>query len=65
MGKLAVSKSGEVSAKNALIQSATYTNASRPSAASLSAGTSIFNTDDNAPNWSDGTNWRDASGNLT
>ena len=43
----------------------TYTNANRPSASSLAAGTMIYNTNDNAPNFSDGTNWRDAVGNIT
>lgn len=43
-----------------------YTTATRPSAASVLVGTMIFNTDDPAaPNWSNGTNWVDASGNLT
>jgi pentose-5-phosphate-3-epimerase len=43
----------------------TYTNSNRPSASSLAAGTMIYNTDDHAPNFSDGTNWRDAVGNIT
>lgn len=42
-----------------------YDNTSRPDADTVVRGTSIFNTDDNAPQWSDGTNWRDATGNLT
>lgn len=43
----------------------TYTNTSRPEANRVSVGTMIFNTDDNAPNWSNGTSWVDASGNIT
>jgi len=42
-----------------------YDNTTRPDASTVVRGTPIFNTDDNAPNWSDGTNWRDAAGNLT
>lgn len=37
----------------------------RPLATEFPVGTRIFNTSDNAPNFSDGTNWRDSSGNLT
>lgn len=43
----------------------TYSNTTRPAATSVAAGTMIFNTDDNAPNFSDGTNWRDADGVIT
>jgi hypothetical protein len=43
----------------------TYSNTTRPTASTLPAGTMIFNTDDGAPNWSNGTNWVDASGDLT
>ena len=42
-----------------------FSNATRPSPASVAVGTMIFNTDDNAPNFSDGTNWRDAVGTIT
>lgn len=42
-----------------------YANATRPAASSVLAGTLIFNTDDNFPNVSDGTNWRDMSGAIT
>jgi len=42
-----------------------YTNDERPAADSLPAGTWIFNLDENAPQWTDGTNWRDANGNIT
>ena len=42
-----------------------YTDSTRPSAALFLAGTRIWNTDDNAYNYSDGTNWRDAQGGLT
>lgn len=40
-------------------------NTSRPDASLVTPGTAIWNTDDNAPNWSDGTYWRDADGNIT
>lgn len=40
-------------------------NSTRPSASDFEAGAYVWNTDDNAPNWSDGTDWRDAQGNIT
>lgn len=42
-----------------------YSNATRPAANTFTAGMMIWNTDDNAPNFSDGTDWRDAAGNIT
>lgn len=42
-----------------------YSNTTRPAATGLRAGFMIWNTDDNAPNFSDGTSWRDANGLLT
>jgi len=42
-----------------------YSNTTRGAANLFTAGAMIFNTDDNAPNWSDGTSWRDAMGNIT
>jgi hypothetical protein len=42
-----------------------YSNITRPTAASVPNFTSIWNTDDNAENWSDGSNWRDTSGVIT
>jgi hypothetical protein len=42
-----------------------YSNATRPDASKVPPGSSIWNVDDRAPNWSDGTDWRDAMGNLT
>lgn len=42
-----------------------YTDGTRPSASSVGAGTMIYNSSDNAPNFSDGTNWRDAMGSIT
>jgi hypothetical protein len=42
-----------------------YSNATRPAANTFTAGMQIWNTDDNAPNFSDGTNWRDAAGLVT
>lgn len=44
---------------------ASYSNATRPAASTVPAFVPIWNTSDNAPNWSDGTNWRDASGIIT
>lgn len=44
---------------------ATFNNTTRPAATAVAAGTVIFNTDDNAPNFSDATNWRDAMGSVT
>lgn len=42
-----------------------FSNAARLSATLYKIGTAIWNTDDNAPNYSDGTNWRDAAGTIT
>jgi len=43
-----------------------YSNVTRPAATDFPAGASIWNTDDNALNWSDGAGgWRDYAGNLT
>jgi hypothetical protein len=42
-----------------------YTNLTRPSAALYPIGASIWNTNDNALNYSDGTAWRDAMGVIT
>lgn len=42
-----------------------FSDATRPSASDYHQGASIWNTDDNAPNWSDETNWRDATGAIT
>jgi hypothetical protein len=42
-----------------------HTNANRPAATAVSVGTLIHNTNDNAPNVSDGTNWRDMAGVVT
>lgn len=44
---------------------AVYTNVTRPAANTVPLGGSVWNTDDNCYNYSDGTNWRDASGTLT
>jgi hypothetical protein len=41
------------------------TDATRPAATEFLAGTKIWNTDDAAYNFSDGTAWRDAQGGLT
>lgn len=42
-----------------------YTDGTRPTAASAGKGTMIWNDTDNAPNFSDGANWRDAMGSVT
>lgn len=42
-----------------------YSNATRPDASTKSLGTPIWNTDDEAVQYSDGTNWRDKDGNVT
>lgn len=42
---------------------ASYTDATRPAAGTV--GRMIYNTDDNAPNFDDGVNWRDAAGVIT
>ncbi len=42
-----------------------YTDGTRPTASTLTAGASIFNTSDNFANYSDGTNWRDPTGAIT
>src|SRR5688572_13018052 len=38
-----------------------YSSLTRPPASLYPAGTSVWNTSDNAMNWSDGTNWRDSA----
>lgn len=48
-----------------IIQLAVYTNSNRPDPSKIPHGSMIYNTDDNAPNFSDGTNWRDAAGTIT
>ena len=58
IGGLVIDKNGNVSAP-------VYNNTTRPSAATMKAGSQIWNSDDNAPNYSDGSAWRDAVGNLT
>jgi hypothetical protein len=42
-----------------------YTNATRPAATAVPTFSAIWNTDDNAPNWSDGAAWRDSAGVVT
>ena len=42
-----------------------FTSAARPDPSSVPLFTWIYNIDDNAPNYSDGTNWRDAAGLIT
>jgi len=42
----------------------TYTNVTRPLASTVAIYSAIWNTDDNATNWSDGANWRDNAGNI-
>ncbi len=47
------------------VQPPSFDNAHRPSATNYPIGTAIWNTDDNALNWSDGTDWRNAAGSVT
>lgn len=42
-----------------------FNNMTRPNPALVPPGTAIFNSDDNAPNYSDGTTWLDAMGSIT
>lgn len=42
-----------------------FSDTTRGSAANVPVLSYIWNTDDNALNWSDGTNWRDATGAIT
>jgi hypothetical protein len=42
-----------------------YSDAGRPAAASVPIFAHIWNTDDDAINWSDGTDWKDAAGMTT
>ena len=42
-----------------------HSNADRPAASSVPVATMIWNSDDKAPNFSNGTNWIDANGNVT
>lgn len=44
---------------------ASFTDANRGAATAVPTGTMIWNTDDGFPNWSDGTNWVDATGTTT
>lgn len=41
-----------------------FTTGGRPSAAAVPTGTQIYNTTTSIPNFSDGTNWRDAAGTI-
>ncbi len=47
-----------------IIQLAIYTTANRPDSSKIPVGSMIFNTSTNIPNFSDGTNWRDAAGTI-
>lgn len=47
---------------NGAIQYKSYTTAARPTAASVGTGSCIFDTTLGKPIWSDGTNWKDATG---
>ena len=52
-----VTANGPVSLKS-------FTTAGRPSAATIGAGASVYDTTLGKPVWSDGTNWKDAAGNT-
>lgn len=47
-----------------LIQLITYATVDRPNPANIPVGSMIFNTTTNLPNFSDGTNWRNAAGTI-
>lgn len=47
------------------VRVAIFSNSNRPNASKFPPGTRIWNSDANASEYSDGTNWRDGSGNLT
>jgi hypothetical protein len=42
-----------------------YSDITRPAANTIPTFTPIWNTDDDALNWSDGANWRDSNGAIT
>jgi hypothetical protein len=46
------------------VQVGTFATGSRPSASTAGAGTMVFDSTLNKPIWSDGTNWRDATGTV-
>ena len=46
------------------VQTGAFTTAGRPAASTAGAGVHIFDTTLNKPTWSDGTNWRDATGTI-
>jgi hypothetical protein len=48
-----------------LLSPPSFTNITRPAAADVGAGYSIWNTDDGTTNVSDGTNWLDPDGAIT
>ena len=55
----------ETTVSQAIESRIVYTDATRPAATTFLAGTRIWNSDDSAYNYSDGTNWVDAMGGLT
>lgn len=55
----------ETTTAPAVLHRAVCSDANRPAASSWPVGLPIWNTDDNAVNYSDGTNWRSAIGELT
>ena len=61
-GNLRVTEGG---GKPAVISRMTCTDATRPAATKYPIGFGIWNLDDNAYNYSDGTNWRTAGGTIT
>ena len=48
--------------KDGRLGKAVFTDANRGTASAYAAGTEIWNSDDAAPNWSDGSVWKDAAG---
>lgn len=55
----------ETTGAPAVVDRIVYTDATRPDAATFLAGMRIWNTDDAAYNYSTGSQWVDALGNLT
>lgn len=59
-----VAESGDSSALSAVV-GPSYDDAGRPAATTVPLFSAIWNTDDGAPNYSDGTNWVDSAGVTT
>jgi hypothetical protein len=65
-GAIAKATAGGLINSKLYLQPETYSNLTRPAATDFPAGSSIWNTDDNTLNWSDGAGaWRDQNGVIT